>query len=266
VTNQSRANPKLPFASLPTDGEKPLHIALCSLGPQQPLEQIGFINQTIVQRLVCTQDRLFGEAHSFDRKRRDAARKPINERTDLVRFEDAVQITPGFRRLGIEVVSCQNDFKRTPATNEARQPLRAGAPRQNAKRHLHLIDDGLAAYTKAHVEACGQFTATPAHAAFDLRDRDLVHGPEALAHLVIEIKLGITLRLGIGRKAQNRAHIEMREEKIRVCALQHDDGQIRIILQFDRKRRQLGVQLERDDVDRRIADGHGSQASFLHDA
>jgi hypothetical protein len=139
---------------------------------------------------LSAQNGLLGQTYGLHRIRGNSSGERLHEPSDLVRLEYAVQVTPAFRRLGIQIVTTQHDFQSAPPAHQPRQPLGSGPARKNAERHLHLVDLGPSAHSKTHVEARRQLAATTADAPFDLRDGHLVHGPEPLAHDVILGQLG----------------------------------------------------------------------------
>ena len=94
------ADAQLHLPRLSARFEEPFHRVARGGFADQLLEEIGFLRQPLRQRQRARIDRAFGETHGGRRERRDAVRERVDIRTDLVRFERAVEIAPAFRGAG----------------------------------------------------------------------------------------------------------------------------------------------------------------------
>src|SRR5205814_3927074 len=92
-----------------------------------------------------------GEGDGVRRKGGDAAGEAVDEGAELVRWERAVQVAPPLCGLGVDVDGAEDDLECPPASDEARDALGASSPRQDPERYLHLVHDGFAPRSEAHV-------------------------------------------------------------------------------------------------------------------
>src|SRR5208282_6149128 len=154
--------------------------------------------------------------------------------------------------IGSDIHAGQYDLDGAVASDQARQLLGAGSTREDAQRHLHLVDLRFSQHTKAHVESHRELAAAATDAALDLRDGHLVHRAHAVAHVVILVGGGsfAACRLVDG-ELEDRAYVEVRQKKIGIRALQDKDQAVLVRLDLSRHATEFGVERKRYDVDGR---------------
>ena len=103
-------------------------------------------------------------------------RESVDEGVELHWRHGAVEIAPALRGSGIEIVAAEDHLHRPAASEESRQPLGAGAAREDAEGDLHLVHRGEAQSAVAHVARGDELATSAADAARDLGDRGLGHG------------------------------------------------------------------------------------------
>ena len=136
-------------------------------------------------------------------------------------------------------------------------------PGRMPNRHLHLIDGRAAANAEAHVECLDQLAATTTHATLDLGDGHLGHRAVALAHLMKGIYRR-PLGLAVDREVENRSNIEVRDEEIRIGALEHHDPHRIIVPNRLTEARDLSEKTQGHHIDRGGSHGrHGDAALHL---
>ena len=92
-----------------------MHVVSRLFGTQQSFEQIGFLEQAVEPRSVSGVDAFLREPDCGRRVRCDAVCQVVYKRADLIGFEDAVEPSPAFGRLGIEIVATEDQFECPPA-------------------------------------------------------------------------------------------------------------------------------------------------------
>ena len=189
----------------------------------------------------------------------DTPRQLFDEVADFVRGQGAVEVAPFFCGLCIEVVGAEDDLQGPAPAQHAGQALSAPATRQDAKGDLHLADDGLPQYAKAHIEGRGEFTASATHTSLDLGHGDLVHVLKGFAHFVKGIA-GRSLRCLVEGEAKDRFHVEVGEEEVGIGALENEYANLIIGLHDFSQAREFEKEFHRDGVDRGVVDGRPSDS------
>ena len=92
---------------------------------------------------------------------------------------------------------------------------------------------------KTHIHAGSKLTATSAHATFYLRNGDLIHSAQTLAHSMKVTKLEVALSIAIGRELENVRNVVMRDKKVWISAFENHYGKAIVVLELCNQPNQL---------------------------
>ena len=138
-------------------------------------------------------------------------------------------------------------------------------PGNDAERDLRLRQDGAAERREAHVERQHELAAAAARAALELGDRRLRHRPEAIDHGVEEPELA-RLRWDVARQPLDQRDVGMRDEEVRVGAVEHHDPHVGVDLELAPEAVHLLDERQVEEVDRRMIDGDEDDATLAADS
>ncbi len=242
---------ELELSCLSSELEEALHARDRLLGVSPLRESVRFIEQAGHDvRLgggdsgLRVRDRVRGE-------RCDAAGKRVDEWAQLVLLERAVDVAPLLREVCVDVIGAEDDFECARSTYEVRESLGASAAGDDPHANLRLRKHRLTACGEAHVHRERELAAATAGASLDDRDRCLRHRSESVRHCVEERELG-RWWLRLSGQSEDQVHVGVRDEELGVRAVDHDDPDVRIGLDFAAKPVQLDDQRPIEEIDRRV--------------
>ena len=155
------------------------------------------------------------------------------------------------REVGVDVIAAQDDLERACSTVEVRESLGTSAARDDPHANLRLSKHRLAACREAHVHRERELAAPSARASLNHPDRCLRHRSKSVRHCLEERELGRWWPLLTGQ-SEDQVHVGMRDEELGVRAVDHDDSDVRIGLDFAAKPVQLDDQRPIEEIDRRV--------------
>ena len=123
-----------------------------------------------------------------------------------------------------------------------------------------MIDHGFIDNAKTHIHAGSKLTATSAHATFYLRNGDLVHSAQTLAHSMKVTELEVAFSIAIGGELENVRNVVMRDKKVWISAFENHHGKAIVVLELGNQPNQLLIQLWCYNVDGWIVDRHRRNA------
>ena len=214
---------RLALAGLAPEREEAPHGRRRLRCAEELLEEVVLLDEALPPVGFGRQRGLLGQRHGLARVGGHAGREVGDVGVELLGGgEGAVQVAPALGGGGVEVDAAEDQLHRPAPTQQPGQPLGPGAARQDADRHLHLVDDRAAEHAEAHVAGGGDLGAAPADPARDLGDGRLRHRPEPLAHLVERVQLLRTGGIAVDGEAEDRLHVEVGDEELGVGRLQDD--------------------------------------------
>src|SRR5271165_7263935 len=187
----------------------------------------------------------------FCREGRDATGERVDERSELVLGERAVDVSPTLGEVSVDVVATEDDLERARPTHEPRKALRASPARNDPHGDLRLGEYGLASSGEAHIHRERKLAAAPSRAALDYRDRHLRHRAKPVHHRLKERKLARGW-LRLPGKLEDQVDVGVRDEELRIRAVDHHDSHLRVGLDFTAKAIHVCDQRRIEKVDRRV--------------
>src|SRR5271165_808338 len=226
--------------------------------------------QAILNRAAGEIDDLLREPHGVRRAAGNPRCGGGDELLDLRWRQRSVEVPPPLRRDRVEVESAEDELQGARPSYQSWQVLRRATARNRAERDRHGVEDGLPDGAEAHVARHDQGRAAAGRAALDLRDGDLAHRAQPLADLMHPVERDALRRSGNLRRLHGVEVCELvvRDEDVRIVALDDDDHRLRVGSYFRGEPVQLLDQFTGQHVQRRVVDdgGHDPIAARQRDA
>ena len=148
----------------------------------------------------------------------DAFGKRSDMRAQFFGRKRSIEHAPRFGCLGIDVDAAKDDLHGTATANKAGETLGAGAARENAEWHFHLVYDGFANGPEPHVARHSQLVSAATNAPGDFGDGRLGHGSVGLTHQMETTKFRWFLGRCFERECGDQRHVEVGDKEVGVVA------------------------------------------------
>ncbi|KUN40804.1 hypothetical protein AQJ27_40820 [Streptomyces olivochromogenes] len=177
----------------------------------------------------------------------------FDKRRQLVRRQRSVDITVTFCQFCWYVVATQEYLQGASPPHEPWQSLRSAASRNKTDRHFRLAEDCFADGCETHVHGQRDLTASTPGPTLDFGNAHLGHVPEPLSDRLRKTK---TARMGhLFGATSDPAQTGVGHEEIGERALQDDDSDALIVLEFPAEFVEFLRQSFIEKIYRRVIDG-----------
>src|SRR5580704_2417305 len=180
-------------------------------------------------------------------ERGQTPRVPIYKRVEVGVVQRAVHPAIALGDISIEIIGAKDELKCARAADQAREPFQRSAARDQPNADLGVAKYGALPAGEAHIAGQHELVTDAARAAANLGDAHDWCGRQA--------------QNKVAPKAQHfwpfncLAYVEMGDEKIGICRLEHYDLHGRVGLDVGHQRSQFHDRCGNKHVDRRVAEG-----------